>query len=59
VVDATDRNRRGLLIGEREDAAVGRQEMPLFGTWMSRDSVFLAPPDAQKAMIQQWFDCTL
>ena len=25
-----------------------------FGTWMSRDSVYIAPPDAQRAIIEAW-----
>lgn len=28
--------------------------VPFFATWMSRDSVFIAPPDAQGDIITQW-----
>lgn len=31
-----------------------KSKMPFFSVWMSRDSIFIAPPDAQKEMIQQW-----
>ena len=28
--------------------------VPFFATWMSRDSVFIAPPDAQAEIISEW-----
>lgn len=31
-------------------------EVEFFGTWMSRDSVWVAPTDAQAAIIKQWHD---
>jgi hypothetical protein len=32
----------------------GQQQILFFGTWMSRDSVWVAPKDAQVAIIKQW-----
>lgn len=31
-----------------------KNEVPFFSTWMSRDSVFIAPVDAQKEIIEKW-----
>jgi hypothetical protein len=30
------------------------ESVAFFGTWMSRDSVYLAPVDAQKQIIAEW-----
>jgi len=32
----------------------GRKEVPYFATWMSRDTVTLAPPSVQRAVIKRW-----
>ena len=32
----------------------GLGKVRFFGTWMSRDSVFVAPVDAQETIIEQW-----
>jgi len=32
----------------------GSRRLPFFAVWMSRDSLYLAPPDAQAAIIAQW-----
>jgi hypothetical protein len=32
----------------------GRRQLPFFAVWMSRDSVYLAPPDTQAAVIARW-----
>lgn len=34
--------------------AGGRDRLPFFATWMSRDRVFLAPADTQRAIVEQW-----
>jgi hypothetical protein len=31
-------------------------EVPFFAVWMSRDSLAIAPADAQKAIIEKWID---
>lgn len=33
-----------------------RDQVSFFGTWMSRDTVWVAPKDAQIAIIKQWQD---
>jgi hypothetical protein len=33
-----------------------RGEVPFFAVWMSRDSLAIAPPDAQIAVINKWID---
>jgi hypothetical protein len=33
-----------------------QNQIEFFGTWMSRDSVWVAPTDAQAAIIKQWQD---
>jgi hypothetical protein len=52
--------RRALLLREVENEdenppgrAPGKQ-FPYFATWMSQDSSFIAPEDAQRAIIAQW-----
>ena len=53
-----DELRREWLL--RDDAGVpmknwkSSDRVRFFATWMSRDSVFIAPPDTQKAIIRQW-----
>jgi len=32
----------------------GRQRIPFFATWMSRDAVYLAPYDTQRSIVDQW-----
>jgi hypothetical protein len=34
--------------------AHGLERIPFFATWMSRDQVFLAPVDTQRAIVEQW-----
>src|SRR5207253_2952264 len=34
----------------------GRQCIPFFATWMSRDAVYLAPYDTQRSSVDQWRD---
>ena len=34
----------------------GHDQIRFFGTWMSRDSTWVAPKDAQVAIIKQWRD---
>jgi hypothetical protein len=34
--------------------AQGPDRIPFFATWMSRDRVFLAPLDTQRAIVEQW-----
>jgi hypothetical protein len=31
-----------------------KYDIPFFAVWMSRDSIFIAPPDVQKSIINQW-----
>jgi hypothetical protein len=46
--DAEDERTRAELL-KKDDATV-----PFFATWMSRDSVYIAPVDAQRAIIEAW-----
>jgi len=50
--------RRDWLLRDANGAPVKHwrrtDRMPFFATWMSRDSVFIAPPDAQAAIISEW-----
>lgn len=32
----------------------GEEELPFFAVWMSRDTVYIAPPDAQGEIIEKW-----
>jgi hypothetical protein len=39
----------------REDLLKNEDEtVTFFATWMSRDSIYIAPADAQRAIIEQW-----
>jgi hypothetical protein len=53
-----DELRRDWLLRDEHGVPVvswkSTDRIPFFATWMSRDSVFIAPPDAQKAIIEQW-----
>lgn len=53
-----DNVRRDFLLGDSSDAPVHDSKrahgMRFFQTWMSRDSVFIAPVDAQRSIIEQW-----
>jgi len=43
-----DKDRKDFLLRE------GSKKIPFFATWMSRDSVYLAPIDTQKRIIKKW-----
>ena len=53
-----DEVRRDWLLRDERGASVSQwkptDRMRFFATWMSRDSVFIAPPDAQTVIIAQW-----
>jgi hypothetical protein len=53
-----DDDRRSFLLGDGPGTPLGKPKTPVpirfFQTWMSRDSVFIAPPDAQQEIIAQW-----
>jgi hypothetical protein len=57
-VTGWEETRRGFLLrderGVSSDTALAKPGVKFFQTWMSRDSVFIAPPDAQRAIITQW-----
>jgi hypothetical protein len=52
--------RRAMLLREgpaEDETAPGRaigKQFPFFATWMSRDTSFIAPEDAQREIIAQW-----
>jgi len=54
-----DEMRRGFLLRDDDIHTPAKtwkpsDGVPFFATWMSRDSVFIAPRDAQQKIIMQW-----
>jgi hypothetical protein len=58
-LDFTAKTKHRYAIGDEEDRSrflrlTRENEVAFFGVWMSRDSIFVAPKDAQRLVIDKW-----